>query len=99
MLAASLHAGGERNRPQRIVRSDVGVVGLRHSGDQTHFRDSAGVAHIRLEHGGGLLFEHFRKPHLVNTRSPVAMGRNVPRAISAITSWFCAWHGSSMNIG
>ena len=40
-----------------------------------------------------------RKPHLVKTRSPVAIGRWVPRAISAMTSWFCAWHGSSTNIG
>ena len=40
-----------------------------------------------------------RKPHLVKTRSPVAMGRNVPRAMSAMTSTFWHWHGSSMNIG
>ena len=40
-----------------------------------------------------------RKPHLVKTRSPVAIGRCVPRAISAITSWFWALTGSSTNIG
>ena len=40
-----------------------------------------------------------RKPHFVKTRSPVAIGRCVPRAISAITSWFWQLIGSSMNIG
>ena len=40
-----------------------------------------------------------RNPHLVKTRSPVAIGRKVPRAISAMTS--CSWQliGSSTNIG
>src|SRR6476660_6278383 len=40
-----------------------------------------------------------RKPHFVKTRSPVAIGRCVPRAISAITSWFCQLIGSSLEIG
>src|SRR5437773_2652261 len=40
-----------------------------------------------------------RKPHFVNTRSPVAIGRWVPRAISAIRSWSWQLIGSSMNIG
>ena len=40
-----------------------------------------------------------RKPHFVKTRSPVAIGRCVPRAISAMTSWFWQLTGSSMNIG
>jgi hypothetical protein len=35
----------------------------------------------------------------VNIRSPVAIGRWVPRAISAITSWFWQLTGSSMNMG
>ena len=36
---------------------------------------------------------------MVKTRSPVAIGRCVPRAISAITSWFWQLTGSSTNIG
>ena len=40
-----------------------------------------------------------RNPHLVQSRSPVAIGMEVERATVTITSTFSGRHGSSMNIG
>ena len=43
------------------MRGDIGIVSLRHAGDETYFGDSAGVAQVRLQDGRGLLLQHFAK--------------------------------------
>src|SRR5215475_11734290 len=44
-----LQPGGQGNRAERIVRRDVGVIRLGHSGDQPHFSNAARVAEIGLQ--------------------------------------------------
>src|SRR5262245_31521557 len=47
--SGDLQSGGQGNRAERIVRRDVGVIRLGHSGDQPHFSNAARVAEIGLQ--------------------------------------------------
>src|SRR5207253_4073470 len=57
-------SGGQRDRPERVVRGDRRVIRLGHAGDQPHLGDPAGVAQVGLEHHGGLLFEYLAEAPL-----------------------------------
>src|SRR5262249_40709687 len=54
-----LHARGQRNGAERVVRRDGSVIGLGHAGDEAHLGDAARVTEVRLQNGGRLLFQDF----------------------------------------
>ena len=59
-----MKAGGQRDRPERIVRRDGGVIRLGHAGDQPALGDAAGVTQVRLQNRRRLLLQDFAETPL-----------------------------------
>ena len=57
--AVNLEAGGERNRPERVVRGDLGVMSVRHSGDFGQLAYAARVADVGLVDVSDARFDSF----------------------------------------
>jgi hypothetical protein len=81
------------------MRRDLDVVGLGHRRDLLGFEDAAGAAEIRLQDGRGAILDDAGEFPFVVSRSPVAIGIEVPRATWAITSGMSGGTGSSNQSG